>query len=325
MQGGNVLKSYQIGLGFQFDEAALRKFHEGIARVHTSVKNFSLSMVGLAVAVEESVRRTANSYTELFYLAEKTGTSAQNLKSLGYAFTQIGLQANQAGQALAGIASAFRDDPGVENYLKGVIGDFQGAEGALKAIAKRYKEILAMPASEGRANLERQFRDIIRENARIDPEMARQQALHFEEMGKRQLEAQKIYRKFNLDIDEATGRSKKATEEWNKTWLYIGAGFDKLIVTVMPTVSRLFERFADWMEKEGSVKITQWIDDLEDFLEDLDIEGIFNDIKAGLNTAMVLFDKVIWFVKLLNEYLGTTGTLLVLAFAPSIISGLISG
>jgi hypothetical protein len=140
----SVIKSYQVGLGFQWDEESLRKFSDRMSGLHTTVKNFALSMAGLAVAVEEAVRRTAKSYEDLGYLAERTGVSAANLKAMGYAFSQIGLQAEQFGASMNKLARQLRDDPTAKTWLEGQIGSFKTVEEAARNMAVKYNELLKL-------------------------------------------------------------------------------------------------------------------------------------------------------------------------------------
>jgi hypothetical protein len=314
-----VIKSYQVGLGFQWDEESLRKFSDRMSGLHTTVKNFALSMAGLAVAVEEAVRRTAKSYEDLGYLAERTGVSAANLKAMGYAFSQIGLQAEQFGASMSKLARQLRDDPTAKTWLEGQIGSFKTVEEAARNMAVKYNELLKLPDTQANRNRIAQYRDLM--SKYMDPDQILQMGTHLEEMDKRKAEALQRYKRFGLDVDEATGRAKGLMESWRRLWDNLGVAFDKIAVTLMPTLERLFEEFADWLEHGGAEKITGWARDLEKWLRTVS----FSRLKQGLTDA-IAFAETLWgWFKKIEETIGLIPTLLLAAFGPALLKGALFG
>lgn len=320
MAQSQVIKSYQIGLGFKWDEDTLQKFGEAMHKTHLAVRNFALGLTGLAVAAEHAISRVAKNYESLFYLSERTGTSVNNLKAMGYAFSQIGLQAGQAGQQLTTIAVAFRDNMNLEPWLKGIVGNFKGAEGAMQAMVDEYEKLLNLPNTPENEAKRQQFRQIIRQTG-ADPETMLQQAKHNKELAKARDEATEIYRKFGLDMDQATGRAMGMMGAQRRMWEYVGAAFDKVAIVAMPLVTRLFEKFADWMNREGGKKLTQWADDLEDWIEDFD----FTKVEDALKRAGEIVTSIWNTLKYIVDTIGLIPALLLAAFGPSLLKGALFG
>jgi hypothetical protein len=320
MAQSQVIKSYQIGLGFKWDEDTLHKFGEAMHKTHLAVRNFAIGLTGLAVAAEHAISRVAKNYESLFYLSERTGTNVNALKAMGYAFSQIGLQAGQAGQQLTTIATAFRDNMNLEPWLKGIVGNFKGAEGAMQAMVDEYERLLNLPNTPENQAKRQQFRQIIRRTG-ADPEVLLQEAKHNKELAKYREEATVIYRKFGLDMDQATGRAMGMMGAQRRVWEYVGAAFDKVAIVAMPLVTRLFEKFADWMNREGGKKLTQWADDLEDWIEDFD----FTKVEEALKRACEIATQIWNVFKFIVDTIGLIPALLIAAFAPSLLKGLLFG
>jgi D-alanyl-D-alanine carboxypeptidase len=314
MAATEVIKSYLVGLGFKWDEDSLRKFDDSMRKVHTTVRNFALGMTGLAVAVEEAVRRTAQNYESLYYLAERTGTSAANLKSLGYAWSQVGLQAGQAGQTISSVATAFRNNMNLEPWLKGMIGSFQGAEGAVQQLADQYEALLKLPNTPENQARQIQLREIMK-RVNVDPETILQVSKHNREIKEWQKDAIEIYKRFGLDIDQATGRAVGMQQQYRRVWEYMGAAFDKVAVILMPKITQLFNRFADWLAGEGGDKLTDWIDDIEEWVDNFSLKGV----EEGFNKVLSILNDIWDVVKFIHKYLGDWGTILLAAFGPTIL------
>lgn len=309
MAQSTTIKSYQVGLGFKWDEESLRRFHEGLEKTHVAVKNFATGMAALAVAVEVAVTRTAKAYEDLFYLSERTGVSASNLKSMGYAFSQIGLSAEQAGQAMSRLARSFKDDPTASNWLKGQIGNFNTLDEALHNAGAKYAELLKLPDSQANRNRISSFRDMMKDY--FDVDMLETYSKHIDDYDKRRAEALQRYKRFNLEVDEATGRAKGVMEAQRRVWDNLSVAWDKILTILFPVMERLFEGFADWLEKEGADKITQWAKDLEGWLK-----------KISLKDLHEALDKVIWYAEAIAVIFATKWAIGIVGNIASVVTSL---
>lgn len=297
-----TIQSYQIALGFKIDAEGLRKFQEQIHHTGIAIRGFATAAVALAVSVEEALRRTSKSYEDLFYLSQRTGVSANNLKAMGYAFSQIGLQAGQFGQIMDQITSKFLDDPGVEVFLKNMLGDFKGAEGAFKAVADEYVRILNISDPVEKAYRQSNYRELIRNTLGVDPDTFKQAADNRDKLLKSVEEANAIYRKFGFDSKKAAKESEELNTVWRKGWESLGAAFDRLAVIAMPVLRVALEKFVDWFTSdEVSGKLNEWATDLEKWItsgkaeKDLKafadgVKESFNDLWETLKSIKELYD-----------------------------------
>lgn len=99
----DILKSYLVSIGFKVDEADYKKFKDSQLDTEKRTKDLSKAFadfakigIGSATALGGMVIKVSSSLENLHFQAQKSGTSARNLKSFGEAAEQIGIQAEDA-------------------------------------------------------------------------------------------------------------------------------------------------------------------------------------------------------------------------------------
>jgi lysozyme len=124
MSEASVLKEFIIRLGWKNDEAGQKRFEESLSKISKGAldiaKNFvqfGAAVGGTAVAAAVGLNKVAESYKSVYFAAQRTGASGNELKTLTGAFQQIGVSAEEAQQAIEGFAAARRSMPGVDQML----------------------------------------------------------------------------------------------------------------------------------------------------------------------------------------------------------------
>ncbi|GJD36601.1 hypothetical protein [Methylobacterium aerolatum] len=113
--------------------------------VGVAVAGFATLAVGALAAVTTAVKNGIGEFDRLAYISGRTGASVNNIKAIGYAFSQTGSSAEAAVQALENFAKARRANPGVDGIIRsyGVSTQGDGSEvlsNALDAITKRHPQ-----------------------------------------------------------------------------------------------------------------------------------------------------------------------------------------
>lgn len=303
----DVLRQFLVDLTFKHDENSLKKFEVSVVEATHKVREFSLAIVAMAVAIEESLRRVANRYEELFYLSQRTGVAASSIRGLEFAFKQIGLTAGDADALMAGLASRMRDMPGLRPSITAIVGPFNDVADALRRLAHWYGE----QARQGPA-LEAAARARLRALG-IESETLRQWSLNVEKAAEAEEHHRHILHLFHLDQQQAAKLATEVVEKWNDLWLFATVAFDKLIITTFPHFDDLMKRFADWLEHEGADKINHWIEEFEKFFTEVDSKGktsfdhlIDKVIELGqqLLTIIGYFEKVKGYLDYIGEKFG---------------------
>jgi hypothetical protein len=97
-----------------------KKFTDGMATAAKGAAALALAVGAAATAVVAAVARIASQFDTLYYTSQRTGASVQNIKGLGYAFSQLGGSASQAVGTLESFTKALRNNPGLTNFVKGI-------------------------------------------------------------------------------------------------------------------------------------------------------------------------------------------------------------
>src|SRR5581483_207129 len=134
-----TIKSFLVSLGFESDERSLKKFEEGISKATKAVFSLAVAIEGTAVAVSAGIARWSSSLESLFFAAQRTGSSATQLKALDQAAQNLGANAGEAEAAVEVLASALRTQPGNVDVLSGILGQYgftvkQAADGSIDAV-----------------------------------------------------------------------------------------------------------------------------------------------------------------------------------------------
>ncbi|MCJ2071790.1 phage tail tip lysozyme, partial [Methylobacterium sp. J-030] len=87
-----------------------KEFIAGMSRV-------ALAASAMATAVSYAVNRVTQSFDNLGFTSARTGASVQSLKSIGYAFSQVGGSSQQAIGAVEKFAAALRQNDGLKSYV----------------------------------------------------------------------------------------------------------------------------------------------------------------------------------------------------------------
>ncbi|MBD2816349.1 lytic transglycosylase catalytic [Xenorhabdus sp. Flor] len=114
----DVIKEFLISLGFNIDKPSAKKFSATIAGVTANVLKFGAVVEGAAASVVGFTAVAATQLDKLYWQAQRTGASAEQIKSLGYAVSQVGGTVEGLNSSLENVARFLRNNPGGEGFLR---------------------------------------------------------------------------------------------------------------------------------------------------------------------------------------------------------------
>ncbi|MCJ2044748.1 hypothetical protein MKK58_09435 [Methylobacterium sp. J-078] len=114
----DVLKTFQLALGFKMDGNQQAKFEGAITSAVTKANLAAAALIEAAKAAAQFAAGIVSSFDQLYYASGRTGATVQNIKALQYAFSQVGGSAQSANAAIEAFAKAQRTNPGVKQYIK---------------------------------------------------------------------------------------------------------------------------------------------------------------------------------------------------------------
>ncbi|CDG94458.1 hypothetical protein [Xenorhabdus bovienii] len=113
-----TIRDFLISLGFEVDGAGEKKFSAILAGVTGNALKLGAAVEGAALAVVGFTAQVASGLDKLYWQAQRTGATTEQIKALGYAMHQAGGSVEGLNSSLEGVASFLRNNPGGEGFLR---------------------------------------------------------------------------------------------------------------------------------------------------------------------------------------------------------------
>lgn len=242
MADPDVIKEFLVGLGFKVDQKGVKDFTTGIDNATKTVTRLVTVIAGASLTVAAGVSAFASNLEGLYFASQRVGASAESLKSAEYAARDLGSSADEARGSIEGIAKFLRDNPGGEDFLKGIGVQTRDANGNLRDTADMLvnigQKLKAMPWYQ--AN---QYAGVLG----IDERTLR--AIQDDKFGAKLEQNRKKLR--DSGLDQATVDAHAFME----TLREVGLQFEVFSVEVQAVLMRKLgpdlKRFAEWFQQNG--------------------------------------------------------------------------
>lgn len=242
MADQEVIKEFLVGLGFKVDEKGVKTFTTGIDNATKSVTTLVKVIAGASLTVAAGVAAFASNLEGLYFASQRVGASAESLKSAEYAARDLGASAEEARGSIEGMARFLRDNPGGEDFLKGLGVKTRDANGQLMdttdLLVQVGQKLKAMPWYQ--AN---QYAGVLG----IDERTLR--AIQDDKFGQKLDENRKKLRTSGLD------QATRDAHAFMDVLRQIGLQFEVFSVQVQSALMRKLgpdlQRFATWFEQNG--------------------------------------------------------------------------
>ncbi|EPB9884018.1 lytic transglycosylase domain-containing protein [Yersinia enterocolitica] len=132
MSNAETIKDFLVSLGFDLDEAGEKKFSAVVAGVTANVLKMGAVVEGAALAVVGFTTKIASGLDKVYFSSQRTGASVAGIKALGYAASQLGVDAASAQGSLESLARFIRNSPGAEGFLNRLGIQTRSANGSMR-------------------------------------------------------------------------------------------------------------------------------------------------------------------------------------------------
>ncbi|HDR8927226.1 TPA: glucosaminidase domain-containing protein [Burkholderia vietnamiensis] len=112
-----VIREFLVALGFKVDEKGLKNFKDGVKDTTKGVKRLIKTISGASLAVSAGVAAFASKLERLYFVSQRTGASAANLRGFEFAARNMGVSAEAATGTIENLARFLRNNPAGEGYL----------------------------------------------------------------------------------------------------------------------------------------------------------------------------------------------------------------
>ncbi|EKS9840582.1 mannosyl-glycoprotein endo-beta-N-acetylglucosamidase [Burkholderia cepacia] len=127
-----VIREFLVALGFKVDEKGLKSFKEGVEGTTKGVKQLIATVSGAALTVSAGVAAFASKLERLYFVSQRTGASATNLRGFEFAARNMGVSAEAATGTIENLARFLRNNPAGEGYLATLGVQTRNANGELR-------------------------------------------------------------------------------------------------------------------------------------------------------------------------------------------------
>ncbi|MDN7488476.1 mannosyl-glycoprotein endo-beta-N-acetylglucosamidase [Burkholderia sp. AU45274] len=127
-----VIREFLVALGFKVDEKGLKNFKEGVEGTTKGVKQLIATVSGAALTVSAGVAAFASKLERLYFVSQRTGASATNLRGFEFAARNMGVSAEAATGTIENLARFLRNNPAGEGYLSTLGVQTRNANGELR-------------------------------------------------------------------------------------------------------------------------------------------------------------------------------------------------
>ncbi|HEM7577746.1 TPA: lytic transglycosylase [Serratia marcescens] len=131
-----TIKDFLISLGFDIDEAGGRKFESVVSGVTMNAVKMGAAVEAAALTVVGFTTKIASGLDRLYWQSQRTGATANNIRAIGYAFSQAGGSVEGFNGTLDNLARFLRSTPGAEGFLRNLGIQTRDAAGNLRDTAQ---------------------------------------------------------------------------------------------------------------------------------------------------------------------------------------------
>lgn len=248
----NILREYLVALGFVVDDAGAKKVETTTEKIERRVNNLAKGVALVATTTQAMVTVFAYQMEKLYYSAQRSQSTASKIRELDYAWRQLGGSGDEIQKALAGMASALRQNPGLEALLEQLGVPVKGRDRA-DVLNDLVKALTKMPHYVA-AQYARMFG--------LDPDtlyMLEQNLGKFQEL---QAERRKMAEEMGVDMGAAAEAGKEYASALREIAERAGLLKDALAIKLLPSfretafiinemlkdLTTMIQRFKDWQD-----------------------------------------------------------------------------
>lgn len=114
----DTIREFLVGLGFRVDGNSEAKFSRSVEVATKSVVALGVAAVAASTAITAAVTKIAAGFDELYYASQRTKASAENIKAVGFAVSQLGGSYQGAVSSIEAFALKMRSNPGYETMAR---------------------------------------------------------------------------------------------------------------------------------------------------------------------------------------------------------------
>lgn len=240
MSDTSIIKEFLVALGFDVEEAKLKRFQKQIDQATKFVGELAVGVEAMAVAVEAAVVKVSSKFEDLYYASQRIGDGVENIRGYTFAIGQMGGTANSAMAALENMGEFFRSNPGAERFIRGLGIETRDANGEMRQMTgimgDLASQLRSMPYYRAK---------VVAGVLGIDPRTL--QAM-LRDTGEAQSRYHELADKMGVDQDAAAKASHDFMNDIRELLAVVTLAADKVILLIQPFADKVVRYLEDLHE-----------------------------------------------------------------------------
>ncbi len=308
-----TIREFLVGIGFKVDGNSEAKFTRAVETATKAVVALGASAAAVATTVTAAVTKIAAGFDELYYASQRTKASAENIKAIGYAVSQLGGSYQGAVASLEAFTQKLRSNPGYESLAKsiGVVTRENGRLRDTTALMTDIARTLDRKYSGDKRYIALQYLEALG----IDE--ATYEALKSGDLARYTEEYRKKQEALGVTQSRAAEIGRDLTRAWRSLSATAAALGDKLLVSLGPGIKDFVDKLDAFLLRNADrivlffEKVTQWVGEL--------LKAFVQLVEKGEGPIVEMFDKIVVGVDKMKTAFEVLAVFLAGAFLVSVL------
>ncbi|MGO4171553.1 phage tail tip lysozyme [Bosea sp. TAF32] len=239
----DVLREFLVSLGYKVDPNSEKRFEASVRSATLQADLLGRAIAKSAEKVFEGVQQISKSFEQVYWQAQRTQSTVQGIRAIGYAASQLGSSTESAGASIENFGRQLKWNPGFEGFLKqlGVATrDSKGLRASTDILVDFANKIRSRPKAEQLG---------LAEVAGID--LATLEAIQSGTFQKRLDEYNAKVKAQGLNSEEAAKRGAEFTQAMKSLGASLEIVGQKLMSEFAGPLQRFVDAFDKWTNDNG--------------------------------------------------------------------------
>lgn len=223
------LREFLVALGFKVDDQQREKFEGTITKATKAAMALGAAVTATAATISVAVKSIADDFTDLYYAAQRTGSTIRTLQAFQFGAQQIGVSAATARQAVENLARSMRLQPGISGLLN-TLGVKTGGRDPTQIMTDLVGQLKKLPPY-----LAAQYGQMLG----IDPDTLVMMVAGFEKARVEAADFSRRQREAGVDTKQLGDQSVKFSQDLARAWSNVGILWERVSQNVLPILDHV--------------------------------------------------------------------------------------
>lgn len=278
-----TIKEFLVSLGFKVDGNSEARFSRSIEVATKGAIALGAAVAAASVAVTAAVTKIAAGFDELYYASQRTKASAENIKAVGFAVSQLGGSYQGAVSSIEAFALKMRSNPGYETMARS-LGVVTRENGKLRDTTVIMTDLARM-LSKRPTHETLQFLEAFGIDERTYDALKSGDLVRYTEEYRKKQEALGVTQSRAADV------GRELSNAWRSLSATAAAVGDKLLVSLGPGIKDFVDRVDGFLMRNAD-KIVSFFERAAEWVGKL-LAAFVQLVEKGEGPMVEFFDKIV--------------------------------